>query len=102
MRFRATINIFFLILRVSSFTNGSAKNASCGVASCELRVARCELRVASCELRVAVASCELRVTVTSCELQLRVVAVVSCSCELRVKNRQNKDISNPSQGKIMS
>ena len=53
----------------------------------ELRVASCELRVASCELRVA--SCKLR------------VASCSCSCELQVKNRQNKDISNPSQGKIM-
>ena len=62
------------------------------VASCELRVASCELRVASCELRVA--SCELRVA--SCELQLRV------ALQLRVTNRQNKDISNPRQGKIIS
>ena len=59
----------------------------------ELRVASCEFQFASCQLRVA--SCELRVA--SCELLF-----VSCRCELRVTNRQNKDISNPSQGKIIS
>ena len=51
--------IFFLVNMYHiqrHFSKGSAKNASCGVAS----------------------------------------------CELRVTNRQNKDISNPSQGKIIS
>ena len=51
---------------------GCAKNASCGVASCELqlRVASCELRVASCESRVASRELQVAVAVASCEFRV--------------------------------
>ena len=46
--------LFSLTEKVIPLRKGCAKNASCGVASCEVRVA-----VASCELQLRVASCEL-------------------------------------------
>ena len=82
--------IGFIRHKVTDIVKGCAKNASCGVASCVLRVASCELRVASCELRVA--SCELRVA--SCELRV-------ASCELRVASCQNKKMKISSKDNVI-